>query len=260
LQTDNVISSYEFREAFIKRVADRNDSERLVSSLYHFIVPALSALAESRNNQESVANDRATICWQAKETVEMLTGALPVTKENPRALWAHQRNPTVFQNDLVGSINRYELENAAANYLTRNWHVGYLDWCILDALVFMEYHAFILKLNFSIWYAKFAVALWALIAGALLWWLGFANAWVLGLGAVGLIVFRFVPGQFVLFQNRDILMAMQRAYDELNGRILSPRRILEKLQMAETYGVVWPTAVWPVLDAVIARNAVWKIW
>jgi hypothetical protein len=80
--------------------------------------------------------------------------------------------------------------------------------------------------------------------------------------AVGLVALVVIDGRSLIkFEYRRPLRALRAAYQELKGPVLSPVRVRDQIRAAEKDGVVWPTAIWPILDAAIARNpAVWKPW
>ena len=278
---DHELSNFEFREKFVETVGSHHPEgpypeinqrgKRLLNALYYFVVPQLQALAESRGRREgpvveSASDYRARICWQAEDIIDRLAMALPAFPKEPGLLWTHRPHP--FGDKYGPSVNKDELENVAADYLTRDWYGNYIDWCIVDALVCVECDAFVGHLHVSVSFIRVQLAVFAAIAAADFWLLGFTVSNVIsvtglwGLGAIGLISWLIFDGRAVTrFANRHLLSAMNRAYQELNGHILNPTRVLEQLNVAERAGVVWPTAIWPVLNAVIAGNAVvWRVW
>jgi hypothetical protein len=57
-----------------------------------------------------------------------------------------------------------------------------------------------------------------------------------------------------------ILAKMQQCYWELAGPVLTPTRVRDVLRSGEALGILWPTAMWPILEAAIARNpATWSV-
>jgi hypothetical protein len=254
------------------------------------MVPELIAQAE-RNNAPIQRYVR-----QAVRTVGALDWGIywferNVTKpaKTSHTLWQHRRFPTLLAGPLffpnmvsrevkedrardLRDPDKDAIEQTAKGYLSDDWYSEYLDWVIVDVLVFWECQAFIsVRLTEGILTRRFLAAFYAatfLIISGVFGWLGTAKSfpeWSAGTWIVLAIVgYAFADGRWITtFINRKILRGMHDSYRALKaeGAILSPIRVREVLQSAEKDGVVWPNMIWPVLDRVIARNpAVWRVW
>lgn len=180
-----------------------------------------------------------------------------------------------------------QAEAAAAAYLKLPWmSCGYLDWALIDAFTLGEFRSFnyefVSKKKQPFWErameGAFAIAPWLLEGGALAlsgawlasefsseaapyrWW------WAAGIGAYyfwfGLNLLMYVPAGIRAKQAKldaklfptTALLAMQRSYYQLSGRVLDPTRVRDFLLAAEKDNVVWPCAIWPLLETAIARH------
>jgi hypothetical protein len=288
------------------------------------IVPELVQQAERLGAPQKAFG----FCSEAMKIIRDLVDA--IHGEEPRngtqMLWSHRQDPTMkIGLPFLGKpadaderfIDKEALQGVAARYLTREWHSDHIEWCIVDALVLLEFDAFIrLHLRSEVASRRFFLAVYAAVGAMVVWphnnlWTwwraGFvgliallpifsSRLWqityvaLLGLlywlfpptaaddlvqqnqsmaaqntliwAAIVLVALFVIDGRSLIeFKHRRALRALKAAYYELKGAVLSPVRVRDQLRAAEKDGVVWPTAVWPVLDAAIARNpAVWKVW
>ena len=207
-----------------------------------------------------------SFCHEAVGIVGELNSAIRGLDEPRHGLWSHQKRPTATDGAAEErSINKEALELVVVRYLACEWHSDHLEWCMVDALAFCECYAFIFHLRMTALYRRLGLVAWAVIGavtGTTLWFVFGNNQWVWGAGVVVLgLISTGARARSDLKNARRPLAAMLRAYQELDGAALSLIRVRDRLQAAEADGVVWPTAIWPILDATIARNArVWKPW
>lgn len=195
----------------------------------------------------------------------------------------------------AGGFDKDSLEAAAASYLARPWMAhDYLDWCLVDAMVRREWAAFdhamrnplldplsspltkLLSWKGMPWLIEGA------IAAAVVWWLrrSYTNddPYFLWWCAVAAIYYGYLPVGIIRrvrairslrrrgeAEDPKALCArirhkMELCYWELAGPVLSPTRVRDVLRSGEALGILWPTAMWPILEAAIARNpAVWNV-
>jgi hypothetical protein len=220
------------------------------------IVPELVEQAARLNGPQNAYS----FAREAIGIIDELSSALYGCDAAPQFLWEHRKFPNESL-DATGDIDRAQLNGVIQSYLKCEWHSAYLEWCMLDALVFWECAAFqysnaggrfVARIYFGIW-----VTLVALICAVVYWALPTVNPWLLGAIAFIAIVLG-IPRRP---RNRRVRDAMFAAYHHLNGIILSPARISEELIAAERIGVLWPTSVWPLLDVIIARSpTLWEPW
>jgi hypothetical protein len=279
----------------VQRLAEDYESDPIQQSIIVNTVtrmlPELVVHAERKNERIQ------PYIWQAIRTVAALDDAIHWFERNgaakppkvSRRLWEHRPFPTLllgplfFPNLVSRAVkedrardhsdpNKDGIESATAEYLKYDWHSDFLDWVIVDALVFWECQAFITtRLSGSIWSRRVIATIYAvsfaLISGVL-WWLGFsknplpdwsASVWII----LAFIAYLWADGRLMTrWLNRKTMEAMWDGYRALQreGAILSPTRVREELRSAAEKGVVWPNMIWPVLDRVIARNpAMWEV-
>jgi hypothetical protein len=176
----------------------------------------------------------------------------------------------------------------------------YLDWCLVDAMVRREWAAFDYAVRNNpprepLGSSRLTKLLgWLLegaIATAVVWWLrrSYTNddPYFFWWGAAAAIYYGYVflasllriralrslrraqgeAGDPKVISDR-IWMKMKLCYRELDGPILSPTRVRDVLRSGEALGtlngqaigILWPTAMWPILEAAIARNpTVWNV-
>jgi hypothetical protein len=106
-----------------------------------------------------------------------------ISKDHRYELWTRQANPTWKTSaDHWKWPEKDMLQQAAADYLARPWmHHDYIHWCIVDALAYWEWQAFVYKLS---------------MRAAQIWF---------GLGAAVFIMIANVT--FGLFKGKDIHLA-----------------------------------------------------
>jgi hypothetical protein len=223
----------------------------------------------------------------------------PANEEKPNYLWRHYLlerafNPT--RDDVcMRGIDKSALQEEAAAYLSSPavLHHDYIEWCIVDALVYFECSAYSfrleqLRLEGKVY--RYMVAFGGLILFAifgalasLAWWFAGLAWWPLRLQQGGADRAGWVIGALVAYllycaiqwlrggklrstiksdrlRPFQLLKSMMRAYQTLDGAVLNPSRVRDELLSAEKEGVVWPTAIWPILDTAIARNpGVWQV-
>ena len=244
--SDKPVDSGSFKDSFIEAVRRRTehypDDERsiLVNTLQR-IVPELVAQAE----RLGAPSKAPSFCWEAKQIVEELNSAIrhpPVPSKRPKLLWQHRESPTIKVSlplmslfraalwDMFGitsagtesdvSIDERALGGVAARYLTYDWHHDHIDWCIVDALVYAHYRDFVGFLAARISSRRFEYAVMAIGAAILLVWLYpsklieyLGNTWAWW--AIGIIIFDVIIQFGMQFENRPLLLAMRRGYQEL---------------------------------------------
>jgi hypothetical protein len=281
-------------------MANLGEIERLLSEPYppdkrSILYNSLALIIPEIVTRAKRKNDSATYVWQAKQIVDKLDNGIhgqdwawgdeePRDKSGKpdRILWLHQKQPPrlnigplFFKGSAKEkySLEKELIESAAKDYLSYEWHSEYLDWVIVDVLVFWEWRTYLNGRNgiaSSIIAKRFALAFYAVLFGIVyeaLWWLDWARlpslpGWSTTTWLLAVLAYFFVDGRWLaLFSSRRPLRGMARGYGALQGDVLSPVRVREELQAAEKDGVVWPGMIWPVLDRVISRNAtVWKCW
>lgn len=225
---------------------------------------ALELVAQAERQNAPQAS--YVFCSEAAQIIRDLDVAMEHGLDPPDRrgrLWRHRPEPPV-RFDKEPFIDKDALQRVATDYLKRAWHHDYIDWCLVDALAYWECKAFMgVRLPGELSVARSKLVPLVTIALAALFLLGAIDlhshiAWWM----IGLSIIYFTGGDRSLMQllNRRTLEAMRRAYRELGGPVLSPVRVRDQFRAAEKDGVVWPTAIWPVLDAAIARNpAVWRV-
>jgi hypothetical protein len=226
------------------------------------LVPAMIAEAKRQGEPKLVYR----LCLEAMQAIGDLDFAMhpddyfePLVESHYR-LWWHQPDPTFKKNSDYRKWPEKDLiHQAAAHYLARPWmHHDYIDWCIVDALAYLEWQAFVYKLSMRVGQIWFWLGAAVLIMIANVTFGLFEGKdihlalWTVGCLAVGIAL---VP-PFVHFIHRRLLAAMNRAYQALDGAVLSASRVREEFLTAEKEGVVWPTGIWPILDAAIARSPI----
>lgn len=206
-------------------------------------------------------------------------------------LWQHTDdlpNPNDFQD--AHAIDKEALEVAAAAYLSRPWlSSGHLDWVILDALTRNELVAFeyavqgpqfdISELVTPRWMkwiisGGLGVPIEVALALGIAWWLWrkyASNGPNRHLWAVAAVVYyaAFAIRSLYLTRARhkrakqigdtrlkvaDITAELRRRHRELRGPVLNPTRIRDLFRSAETNGIVWSTATWPILENAVKRD------
>jgi len=203
--------------------------------------------------------------------------------------WSHLNfNVLNAGKETQSKINKDQLAQAAATYLARpELQTNFVDWCFLDALVFLECDTFAYKLMST----SFASSLlnWAFpLAGgnplkyALLrvasWLVGvtvflamptalgiylLANNWVwVGVGLLVMtgiaIARRIISAPFkwrVRKDNVTLLQKMLDVYGLLSGATISPRKLKEALDAAANAGVVFDQAIFGIEDRMFARDS-----
>jgi hypothetical protein len=171
-------------------------------------------------------------------------------------LWWHRPKPT-YQTTFEHGVEKDLLQDAAAAYLARPWmQNSYIDWCIVYALAHWELNAFAHRLFLRMAQIYFVITIIVVITVADASFQMFEGKEITSalLAAALLAAPSFAVPSFVRMVNRRPLFAMNRAYDELDGAVLSPSRVRDQFRAAEKQGVVWPTALWPILEAAMARN------
>jgi hypothetical protein len=230
-----------------RQVAADREVHSAVANTAMMLVPQL--VAETERNGDPVR----PFCYQAVKVLEELDWALHPDAEpkNRTRLWWHHGNVTVQtakQYTTGRSVKKELLESAISNYLDRKWmHHDHIDWCIIDALVYWEWEAFMLRLVYGSGTAqiRFAAVMGA-IGSAVLWFVNSSQLaridWYAITFALSVVVWICAPSVATLL-HRDLLAAMKRSYQALNGPVLSPTRIRDQLISAHRRGVVWPHAI-----------------
>ena len=203
--------------------------------------------------------------------------------------WAHQKfNVLNAGNETQSKVNKDQLAQAAATYLGRTeLQTNFVDWCFLDAMVFLECDSFAYNmmatsfgsglLNWAfplaggnpLKYALLRVISWLLsvivflgIPAALGIYL-LANDWVYtGVGLLVLtgiaIIRRIISAPFkwrVRKNNVKLLQKMLDVYGLLSGATISPRKLKEALDAAANAGVVFDQAIFGIVDRMFARDS-----
>jgi uncharacterized membrane protein (DUF485 family) len=225
------------------------------------IVPELVVESERLGEPTQVYS----LCREAMGIVRDLDVAMhceAFPKEGRSRVWRHLPKPT-FGTTYQHGVEKDLLQNAAADYLARPWmHHDYFDWCIVDALAHCELNAFAHHLFLRMAQIYFGLAVVIIVMMADLAVRVFEGKEVLAGWPFALLIIMSLAAvpSFVRIANRRPLLAMNWAYEELDGVVLSPARVREQFRAAEKHGVVWPRAIWPILDAAVARNAtIWNV-
>jgi hypothetical protein len=251
-----------------KRAIPSGPSQAVIATVT-MLIPNIRAEAERAddNSQQQVVS----LCAQALRIAHSLEQALhPFGETGLRDLWWHHKQPGGKDFDEPYKWpDKDLLQSAAGDYLSHSWmRHSHIDWCILDALVWWEWAAFSWRLFGSIVVSRINLLLYAALGYGLsqainlfqskeiMWpWSSSWGWWP----AIILVVIWYAIPTFVHYINHP-WRYMKHTYQELDGAVLNPTRICTQLHTASKKGVVWPTAVWPVIDSVIARDSrVWKV-
>ena len=203
--------------------------------------------------------------------------------------WVHQNfNVLNAGEETRSKLEKYQLTQAAATYLARpELQTNFIDWCFLDALVFLECDTFAYKLmstsfgsSLLNWafplaggnplkYAFLRVVSWlvgatvflAIPAALGIYLLANNSVWI-GVGILILtgiaIVRRIISAPFkwrVRKDNVRLLQKMLDVYALLSGATISPRKLKESLDGAASAGVVFDQAVFGIVDRMFARDS-----
>ena len=86
------------------------------------------------------------------------------------------------------------------------------------------------------------------------WVMAIAASYVWVLGRVPRWIRARRARRRALSEIADRLQAMHGCYADLSGPVLDPTRVRDALLAAESLGVRWSSATWPVLEEAIARD------
>lgn len=138
------------------------------------------------------------------------------------AIWSHRRiAPVVPGAPAPHPLDKEAVELWAARYLAHPWfRSAHLEWCVVDALTYWEVICFLAD----------------------------AAQRKASLGVLRLLDRR------TRAQWDEAGRAMEAAYRDLQGPVLSAIRVRERLRAAEAAGVRWTNAVWPLLNVAAARD------
>jgi hypothetical protein len=252
-----------------KRAIPSGAASQAVIATVTMLIPNIRAEAERADDNRK---QQVRLCSQALRIVHSLEQALhPDGPTGSRNLWWHHSQPSSDKDfeEPYKWPDRELLQSAAGDYLSHSWvHHPHIDWCIVDALVWLEWAAFTGHLNGSIFISRFNLLAFAvfgyglaqainLIQGEQITW-PWSSSWGWGPAIILAVIWYAIP-TLVRFINHP-WRYMKQTYRELDGAVLNPTRIRAQLHTAAKKGVVWPTGVWPVIDTVIARDPrVWKV-
>jgi hypothetical protein len=202
-----------------------------------------------------------------------------------RQLWQHKIiDPFDDSNE---KIDGEELKDLAASYVaSRSAQNNYLDWCFLDALIFLETTSFLREMMLTrfgtalnnpafvvsgrsqilyvilkplFWFIGFAVNYIATLVGGIYFILNDHQYWGWGLialfGWTIIAAVLFLPKRWkIKKQNMQLLEKMLATYRQLDGATISPRRLKEAADDAARSGVVFDGAVFAIIDRMFERD------
>jgi hypothetical protein len=250
-----------------KQAIPRGASEAVIATV-RMLIPNIRAEAERADDNRK---QQVYLCAQALPITHSLEQALhPSGPTGLRNLWWHHSQPSDKDFDEPHKWpDKDLLQSAAGDYLSHSWmRHPHIDWCIVDALVWLEWAAFTWRLLGTIVISRFYLLASAvfgyglsqainLIQSKEITW-PWSSVWGWWPAIIIAVCWYAIP-PFVRFINPP-WRYMKQTYRELDGAVLNPTRICAQLRTAVKKGVVWPTAVWPVIDTVIARDPrVWKV-
>lgn len=181
--------------------------------------------------------------------------------ENRPWLWWHIKVKPRLKNSSdrkYNTVSEELLEDAAAEYIARPWMQNdYIDWCIVDAAVHLEFFAY----TRHVWHTRFVYGIICL--GPFLWAIWPESSLAKQAVLFALIAAGAVYSVFHRFGRRGsfaLLMAMYDTYTSLDGPALSPTRVRAEIEAAKDKGVVWPRMIWPIIDTAVVRDPnVWRV-
>jgi len=246
--------------AYIRKLARERfpEEQRLVlENVTGLIVPGIVSEARKQGDVRraySLAND-------AMNVIRDLNFALHFALVDGKSecqpwLWWHIKvkpGPTNSRDRKYNNASEELLETAAGQYLARPWmQDDYIDWCIVDASVQMEFFAY--TRHVWDWCLLFIIGL---LSTRLLgiWHGGFS--WVTQTAPQFAVLVVAAGGAFFVIRRWT---AMYDTYTSLDGPVLSPTRVRAEIQAAKNKGVVWPRVIWPIIDTAVAGDPnVWRV-
>lgn len=274
---------YELRE-FIPRLAQdrfRESRGTVLVNTARLLVPSIVAEADRLRDAKRARG----LAHDAMSVVADLDFHLHPWEEDSDTrkrwqLWRHLPASTISDpSSEKHAIDKEGFELAVGAYLARPWmQHDHIDWCIADALAAHEWIAylhhvrteraarrFVRMFQVPAAAAIFGLPLWGVIhlfetrsswAGPALLAYGALLAWE----AVSMVRRRIARLRNQVPAPSRLLRAMAEAYATLDGAVLSPTKVAEALRAADAKGVSWPPAIWPVIDAAVARNpSLWRV-
>ena len=255
--------------AYINKIAHEKSrygkQPMVLENVTSLIVPRIISEANKQNDPKRAYS----LAYEAMRVIDDLDCALHSVgdlSESRSWLWRHIKvmpGPTNTYDQKYNTADQELLEDAAGKYLARPWmRDDYIDWCIIDALVHMEYFAFARHIWNNRIFSIISFVTNIVFLAACLWGIWHGYSW-----APVALPFAAVAALSVLFLQRRgtdssaaQFLAMYEAYKSLDSPILSPTRVGAAIEAAKDKGVVWPQAIWPMIDAVVARDPnVWRV-
>jgi hypothetical protein len=266
----------DYLEEIIKNQAERcKYSAGKRSIMYNTLKRILPRVVADTEDQQQ---HPTSLCWQALQVVDQLDDAIygsdwdgGKNRRGPKDsqfLWLPLTRPRK-QGENWYDVRKEQVEQALHEYLARQWHSDYLDWVFVDLLVFWECDAYLNShLPGVVMTRRMVPGFYAFVFGAVAGVAALAGWWISAAISAALAAYYMLDYATIklrVYRNsRKILLAMSDGRRSLNfwdSGVLSPTRVREALVGAEKNGVVWPNAMWPVLDRVVARNpSVWRVW
>lgn len=272
-------SVYRYLEAV---ASDRypDDRQRILVGTVQLLIPGIIEEAK-RLGEPKAAYGLVADALRIVSHMDIYLHPEERSAQNRYRLWHHLSQHRIVDpaTSDISSIDRREFEACVGEYLARPWmQHDYLDWCIVDALTAQEWSAYlqvvrgqrsakrflgafgaagtILFIVLSVWGLRHLFSTGSVLAIPA----AIAFAAVIAWELVGFIRRRVARLRAKVPTERSLLLAMRDAYATLDGMVLSPTRVRDALRAADAKGVGWSQAVWPVIDAAVARNPnLWQV-
>jgi hypothetical protein len=246
----------------------REEQRLVLENVTGLIIPGIVAEARKQGN----AYRAFLLAEEAMEVIRDLDFALQGFNEREGRpwMWWHIKALPGLKNSSdrkYNTVSEELLEEAAAEYMARPWmQDDYIDWCIVDAAVHLEFFAY----TRHVWNLRFLRLINFLFTvaflGACLWGVWHGSSWrtpaalLFAVVAAGTVFTGIRRRWFRRDSSVALLMAMNDTYISLDGPVLSPSRVRAEIEAAKDKGVVWPRMIWPVIDTAVARDPnVWRV-